>query len=64
MKGSITVEAVFVISFVLLIILWMMKETIFLYEETVTIARKDWMDLENMADTFRRLFFAVSFTEK
>ena len=57
MKGSITVEAVFVISLLLLIILWIMQETIFLYEETVNIANKDRIYLENMADIFRRFFF-------
>lgn len=56
MKGSMTVEAVFVISLLLLIILWIMKETIFLYQETIEITAREWINLQSMADTFRRLF--------
>lgn len=55
MKGSFTVEAVFVISVLLLIILWIMKQTIFLYQETVETAGRDWIYLENVANAFRKL---------
>ena len=56
MKGSFTVEAAFVISLLLLIILWIMKQTIFLYQETIEVASQDCIDLENVANTFRQLF--------
>lgn len=57
-KGSMTVEAVFVMSAVLLIILWVMKTAIGMYEQTVEAAGVQWLVIEKAADTFRKLVFA------
>lgn len=58
MKGSMTVEAVFVMSMILMIILWIMKSAIGLYQRTVEITTIDWVNIEIAADTFRKIFFA------
>lgn len=58
MKGSMTVEAVFVMSIILMIIFWIMKSAIGLYQQTVETAMIDWINIENAADTFRKIFFA------
>lgn len=58
MKGSMTVEAVFVMSIILMIIFWIMKSAIGLYQQTVEIAATDWVAIEGAADTFRKIFFA------
>ncbi len=56
-KGSITVEAAFVFSLILLVILWILKTAIGLYQETLDTALIDKMNIEGLADSFRRLFF-------
>ena len=56
-KGSITVEAVFVIIIILLVILWILKTAIGLYQETLDTALIDRMNIEGLADTFRKLSF-------
>ncbi len=58
MKGSMTVEAVFVISMILMIIFWIMKSAINLYQQTLETAALDWIRIESAADTFRKIFFA------
>lgn len=58
MKGSMTVEAVFVMSIILMIIFWIMKSAIGLYQQTVEITMIDWVNIENAADIFRGIFFA------
>lgn len=58
MKGSMTVEAVFVMSIILMIIFWIMKSAIGLYQQTVEITMIDWVSIENAADIFRGIFFA------
>ena len=56
-KGSITVEAAFVFSLILLVILWILKTAIGLYQETLDTVLIDKMNIEGLADSFRRLFF-------
>lgn len=62
MKGSMTVEAVFVMSLVLLVILWILKTAIEMYQLSVGIAALEWLEPQETADTFRNLelFRAVS----
>lgn len=52
-----TVEAVFVMSFVLLVILWIMNTAIEMYQETVETAMVRWIEIDDTAGTFRRIFF-------
>lgn len=56
MKGSMTVEAVFVITLILLIIVWIMQETISLYQETMELAEKGWLEIEKVSTIFRGIF--------
>lgn len=56
LRGSLTVEAVFVMSLILLIILWIMKAAITMYQETIDTAVQNRVNVENAADTFRKLF--------
>lgn len=57
MKGSMTVEAVFVVSLLLLVILWVMKETILLYQQVVETAASCCLDAGNAASAFRKIFW-------
>ncbi len=57
MKGSMTVEAVFVMSIILLVILWIMRTAILMYQQTVEGAMLEGLAIETAADTFRRIFF-------
>lgn len=52
-KGSLTVEAVFVMAILLLILMWMMNQAIEMYGQTVTLVRQDWIEVENAAQRFR-----------
>lgn len=53
-KGSITIEAVFVIAIILLIFMWIMSEAIVMYQQASAIKR-EWVDLRGIAERFRML---------
>ena len=57
MKGSMTVEAVFVISIILMVIFQIMKLAMDLYQQTLETAMLEWIHIEGAADTFRKIFF-------
>ena len=56
MKGSITVEAVLVVSVVLLLLMWVMQTGIALYRQTVTVAELEWIDAKEAIAIFRKSF--------
>lgn len=55
MKGSMTVEAVFVMSLVLLVIMWILKTAIEMYQLSVGMATLEWLDAQEAVNTFRKL---------
>lgn len=57
LQGSMTVEAVFVMGLILLVMLWMMKAAIGLYLQTAELAQESQPLWEDTAGIFRRLFF-------
>lgn len=57
MKGSMTVEAVFVISLLLLVIMWILKESITMYQQTVETAMQNRMNAQEAISLFRKIFF-------
>lgn len=57
MKGSMTIEAVLVISLLMLIIMWLMWASIDLYQQTVETAGIDWVNAEGAPGAFRKSFF-------
>ena len=59
MKGSMTVEAVFVMSVLLLVFLWVMKMAIGLYQQTVETAMVEWLDAQEAVALFRDIFYFI-----
>lgn len=57
MKGSMTVEAVFVMSLLLLVIMWILKESITMYQQTVETAMRNGMSAQEAVSLFRKIFF-------
>ena len=55
-RGSMTVEAVFVMAILLLIFLWIMHQAIEMYEQTSALVKPDWIEVEGAAQRFRMIF--------
>ncbi len=54
-KGSMTVEAVFVVSLILMVILWIMTTAIDMYQQTKQTAEIRWVNIGESASTFRNI---------
>ena len=54
-QGSMTVEAVFVLSVLLVILMWLMREAIAMYQQTVALTQDRWLDIIKAAELFRMI---------
>lgn len=55
-RGSMTVEAVFVMTLVLVILMWILQKTIVLHQQAVETAGLQWIEIREAADRFRMIF--------
>lgn len=63
MRGSMTIEAVFVITLLLVIIMWIMSAAISLHGQAIETSRIEWIRAEETAEAFRRNSFLKGFLE-
>lgn len=56
-QGSMTVEAVFVMTALLVILMWILQKTIAMYQQTVETSAIQWIEIEGAADRFRMIFW-------
>ncbi len=56
-RGSMTVEAVFVMTMLLIILMWMLQRTIAMHQQTVKTAEMQWIEISEAADRFRMIFW-------
>ena len=52
MRGSMTIEAVFVITLLLVIIMWIMSAAISLHGQAIETSRIEWIRAEETAEAF------------
>lgn len=62
-RASLTVEASFVVPMVLIVILWIMRASIELYQQTAETATLEWMDTGQTADRFRQMYLVKEVVE-
>lgn len=62
-RASLTVEASFVVTIVLIAILWIMQASIELYQQTVETAALEWLDTEQAANRFRQMYLIKEVVE-
>lgn len=55
-KGSLTVEAVFVMAAILFVLTWIMKGAITMYQETAELAAVEWVDMSSTSERFRMMW--------
>lgn len=56
-QGSMTVEAVFVMTVLLVILMWIMLKMITMHQQTVETAEVQWIEIKGAADRFRVISF-------
>lgn len=54
-RGSFTVEAVFVVSILVIVLVWIMKEALFLYQLVVNSGAELWLETDRLSALFRTI---------
>lgn len=54
-RGSFTVEAVFVVSILVIVLVWVMKEALFLYQMVIDSGTVLWLEPDKLSDIFRMI---------
>ena len=56
-RASITVEAVFVMALILVVLMWIMEAAIGMYRQVAEAAKWNWLDIRDAARDFRLIYF-------
>ena len=56
-RASMTVEAVFVMALVLVVLMWIMEAAIGMYRQVAEAAKWNWLDIQDTARDFRLIYF-------